>query len=73
MVSEIKGIFPAMQNSIFPSLKLQAQITERDLKKLTEAVNKSPTMIAGLKLRLKKAKLPSNPDTLNIKELTRQC
>jgi len=72
MVSKTKGIFPTMPDSIFPSLKLQAQMTELDFKELAEAVNKSPTMIASLELSLEKVKSPSNPDTLNMKELTRQ-
>ena len=73
MVNKTKDIFPTMPDNVLPSLKLQAQITERDYKKLAEAVNESPTVIADLELCLGKAKSPSNPDVLNMKELTRQC
>ena len=55
MVSKTKDIFPTMPSSVLPSLKLQAQITERDYKKLAEAVNESPTVIADLELSLEKA------------------
>ena len=73
MVNKTKDIFPTMPESVLPSLKLQAQTTERDYKKLAEAVNESPTVIADLELSLEKAKSPSNPDSIIMKELTRQC
>jgi hypothetical protein len=73
MLNKTKDIFPMMPGSVLPSLKLQARITERDYKKLAEAVNESPTVIADLELSLEKAKSPSNPDSIIMKELTRQC
>ena len=54
MVNKTKVFFPTMPDSVLPSLKLQAQITERDHKKLAEAVNDSPTVIADFEFRLKK-------------------
>ena len=36
MVNKTKDIFPTMPDSVLPSLELQAQITERDCKKLAE-------------------------------------
>ena len=61
MVNKTKAIFPTIPDSVLPSLKLQAQITERDFKKLVEAVNESSTDIADIELNLKKAKSPPVP------------
>tara|TARA_B100001057_G_scaffold408836_1_gene423233 strand:- start:405 stop:686 length:282 start_codon:yes stop_codon:yes gene_type:complete len=72
MLNKTKDIFTTMPDSVLPSLKLQAQITKRDYKKLAEALNASPTVIADLELSLEKAKSPSNPDSIIMKELTRQ-
>ena len=72
MVNKTEGISTTMIDSVSPSLKLKAQITERDYKKLAEAANKGPTFIPDLELSLEKAKSSSNPDSQNMKELTRQ-
>lgn len=48
MVNKTKDIFPTMPDSVLPSLKLQAQITERNYAELAKAVNESPTVLADL-------------------------
>lgn len=45
MLNKTKDIEATMPDSVLPSLKLQAQITECDYKKLAEAMNESPTVI----------------------------
>jgi hypothetical protein len=57
----------------WPMLRLQAQITERDYAELAKAVNKSPTVLTDLELKLEQAKSPRNPQAVMMKELTRQC
>ena len=73
MVNKTKDIFPTMPDSVLPSLKLQAQITERNYAELARAVNESPTVLADLELKLEQGKSPRNPEAVMMKELTRQC
>ena len=61
MVKKTKDIFPTMLDSVLPSLKLQAQITERNYAELAKAVNESPTVLADLELKLEQGKSPRNP------------
>ena len=72
METKVKEIFQP-PDSVIPSLRLQAQITERDYAALAKAVNKSPTVLTDLELKLEQAKSPKNPEAVMMKELTRQC
>ena len=72
MEIKIKEIFQP-PDSVMPMMRLQAQITERDYAALAIAVNKSPTVLTDLELKLEQAKLPKNPEAVMMKELTRQC
>ena len=72
METKVKEIFQP-PDSVIPSLRLQAQITERDYAALAKAVNKSPTVLTDLELKLEQAKSPRNPEAVMMKELTRQC
>ena len=62
-----------MPTSVQPGLKLRTQITKRECNKRVKAVNESPTIITDTESNLEKAETASNPDPINIKELTRQC
>ena len=73
MVNKTKDIFQTMPDSVLPSLKLQAQITERNYAELAKAVNESPTVLADLELKLEQGKSPRSPEAVMMKELTRQC
>ena len=66
-------MLPTMPTSVQPGLKLRTRITKRDCNKRVEAVNESPTITTDTESSLEKAETRSNPDSINIKELTRQC
>ena len=66
MVNKTKDIFPTMPDSVLPSLKLQAQITERNYTELAKAVNESPTVLADLELKLEQGKSPRNPEAVTF-------
>ena len=72
MEIKIKEIFQP-PDSVMPMMRLQAQITERDYSQLAKAVNKSPTVLADMELKLEQAKSPRNPEAVLMKELTRRC
>lgn len=59
--------------SVYPMLRLQAQITEREYEKMVSTLNKSPEDLADLEVSLEQAKSPRNPEAIMMKELTRQC
>ena len=72
MEIKIKEIFQP-PDSVMPMMRLQAQITKRDYSQLTKAVNKSPTVLTDMELKLEQAKSPGNPEAVLMKELTQQC
>ena len=72
MEIRIKEIFQP-PDSVMPMMRLQAQTTERDYSQLAKAVNKSPTVLADMELKLEQAKSPRNPEAVLMKELTRRC
>jgi hypothetical protein len=59
--------------SVYPMLRLQAQITEREVKKLAEKLNMTPTALFDLELELEQDKSPRNQEAVMMKELQRQC
>lgn len=59
--------------SVYPMLRLQAQITEREVKKLAEKLNMTPTALFDLELDIEQDKSPRNHKAVMVKELQRQC
>ena len=59
--------------SVYPMLRLQAQITEREAVKLSEMLKMSPTAVADVELQMEQAKSPRDPEAIMMKELSRQC